>query len=67
MGPAVQNVGRDGADGVGGVSGVSGGYKLQFHEGGRFCQQIDGKLGQTLGYEEELLADRFEWATRICL
>jgi len=31
--------------------GVSSKYKLEFSPSGRFCQRIDGKLGQTLGYD----------------
>jgi len=31
--------------------GVSHGYKLQFKSSGQFCQAIDGKLSQTLGFD----------------
>ncbi len=31
--------------------GVAQGYSMRFEPGGRFCQAITGKLGQTLGYD----------------
>jgi hypothetical protein len=31
--------------------GISHGYKLQFRSSGQFCQTIDGKLSQTLGFD----------------